>query len=102
MLPLKGLSSNFLQQCINFEVSIGNKICQFIHLYRTPSQSQDEFHDFLTKLEMNLEDSFNSNPFLTTVIGDFNAKQKIGQRVTDQPSKGVKLIILLLGLDSLK
>ena len=74
MLPLKVLSTNFLQECINFEVSIGNKTCWFIHIYRTPSQSQDEFHDFLTNLEMNLDDSFNSNPFLTTVIGDFNAK----------------------------
>ena len=76
MLPLKILSTNFLQECINFEVCIGNKICRFIHLYRTPSQSQDEFHDFLRNLEMNLDDSFNSNPFLTTVIGDFNAKSK--------------------------
>ena len=25
-LPLKVLSANFLQECINFEVSIGNKI----------------------------------------------------------------------------
>ena len=74
MLPLKVLSTNFLQECINFEVSIGNKTRWFIHIYRTPSQSQDEFHDFLTNLEMNLDDSFNSNPFLTTVIGDFNAK----------------------------
>ena len=74
ILPLKVLSTNFLQECINFEVSIGNKICRFIHLYRTSSQSEDEFHDFLTNLEMNLDDSFNSNPFLTTVIGDFNAK----------------------------
>ena len=102
MLPLKVLSTNFLQECINFEVCIGNKICQFIHLYRTPSESQDEFHDFLTNLEMNLDDSFNSNPFLTTVVGDFNAKSKIGQRVTDQPLKGVKLNFLLLSLDSLK
>ena len=74
MLPLKVLSTNFLQECINFEVSIGNKKCRFIHLYRTPSQSQDEFHDFLINLEMNLDDLFNSNPFLTTAIGDFNAK----------------------------
>ena len=45
---------------IYFEVSIGNKKCRFIHLYRTPSQSQDEFHDFLTVLKMNLDDSFDS------------------------------------------
>ena len=102
MLPLKVLSTNFLQECINFEVSIGSKIFQFIHLYRTANQSQDEFQDFLTNLEPNLDDSFNTNPFLTTVIGDFNANQTNGQRVTDQPSKGLKLIFLLLSLDSLR
>ena len=69
-----------------------------VHLYRTPSQSQDEFHDFLTNLEMNLDDSFNSNLFLTTVIGDFKLNPTNGQKVTDQPSKGVKLIFLLLSL----
>ena len=36
MLPLKVLSTNFLQECLNFEVTIRNKKCQFIHLYRTP------------------------------------------------------------------
>ena len=102
MLSLKVLSTNVLQECINFEVCIGNKICPFIHLYRTPSQYQDGFHDFLTNLEMSLDDSFNSNPFLTTAIGDFNVNQKIGQRVTDQPMKGVKLNFLILSLDSLK
>ena len=40
MLPI--LSTNILQECINFEVSLGKKKCRFIHLYRTPSQSQDE------------------------------------------------------------
>ena len=28
MLPLKILSTNFLQECINFEVCTGNKKCQ--------------------------------------------------------------------------
>ena len=102
ILPLKVLSTNFLQECINFEVSIGNKKCRFIHLYRTPSQSQDEFHDFLTNLEMNLDDAFNNNPFLTTVICDFNAKSNKWSEGTDQSSKGVKLIFLLLSLVFLK
>ena len=90
MLPLKVLSTNFFQEYINFEVSIGNNKCWFIHLYRTPSQSQDEFHEFLANLEMNLDDSFNSNPFLTTVIGDFNAKSNKwseGDRSTIEGSK---------------
>ena len=76
ILPLKVLSTNFLQEFINFEVSIGNKKCYFIHFNRIPSQSQDEFHDFLRNLEMNRDDSFNCNPFLTTVIGDVNAESK--------------------------
>ena len=79
-----------LLECISFEVSIGNKKCRFIHVYRTSSQSQDEFHDFLTNLEMNLDDSFNSNPFLTTFIGDFNAKSNKwseGDRSTIERSK---------------
>ena len=73
-----------------FDVSIGNKKCGFIHLYRTPSQSQDEFHDFTTNLDMNLNNSFNSNPFLTTAIDDFSAKSKKwsdGDRSTIEGSK---------------
>ena len=71
---LKVLSTNFLLECINFEVSIRNNKYRFVHLYRTPNQTQNEFHVFLTKVEMNLDHSFNSNPFVTTVIGDSNAK----------------------------
>ena len=101
----KSFINKFFQKCINFEVSIGNKICRFIQLYRTSSQSQDEFQDdFLTNLEMNLDGSFNSNPFLTTHIGDSTSMlhQTNGQRVIGQPSKRVKLIFLLLSLNSLK
>ena len=39
MLPLKVLSTNFLDECIKFEVSTGNKKCRFIQLCRTPNQS---------------------------------------------------------------
>ena len=70
-LSSKVLSSYFLQECVNFEVFIKNKICQFIHLCRSPSQSQDEFYDFLTNLD--LDHSFNINHF-SPLIDDFNAK----------------------------
>ena len=90
MPPLNVLPTNFLQECIYFEASIGNKKCGFILLYRTPNQSQDKIYDFLTNLEMNLDDSFNSNSFLTTGIGDFNAKSNKwskGDRSTIEGSK---------------
>ena len=73
ILPLKVLSKTFFRNALILKYLSETKTVN-IHLYRTPSQSQDEFHDFLTNLEMNLDDSFNSNPFLTTAIGDFNDK----------------------------
>ena len=73
-LPLRILNISNLDECINFEVSIANKICRFIHLYRSPSQKQDEFQEFKSNLEMNLDALSTNNPFLTVVIGDFNAK----------------------------
>ena len=53
---------------------IGNKICNFITLYRSPSQNQDDFQAFIDNLEMNLETLAQRNPFLMVVLGDFNAK----------------------------
>ena len=53
-------------------------------------QSQDQFHDFLANLEINLDDSLNSNPFVTTAIGDFNGKTckwSEGDRSTIEGSK---------------
>lgn len=73
-LPLKIVNINYLNECIRFEIKIGNKLCSFIILYRSPSQSQDEFETFLDNLELNLESSLQTNPFVVTVLGDFNAK----------------------------
>ena len=40
-LPLRVLNISYLRECITFEMSIGNKVYRFIHLYRSPSQTQD-------------------------------------------------------------
>ena len=73
-LSLRILNISNLDECINFEVSIANKICRFIHLYRSPSQKQDEFQEFKSNLEINLDALSANNPFLTVMIGDSNAK----------------------------
>ena len=73
-LPLRILNISNLAECINFEVSIANKICRFIHLYRFPSQKQDEFQEFKSNLVINIDALSANNPFLTVKIGDFNAK----------------------------
>ena len=70
---------------------IGNKICNFITLYRSPSQNQDDFQAFIDNLEMNLETLAQRNPFLMVVIGDCNAKSK---HQCSQDSNNFKVIII--------
>ena len=75
-LPLRIITVNYLYECINFEIMIGNKIYNFITLYRSPSQNQDNFQAFIDNLEMNLETLAQINPYLMVFLGDFNAKSK--------------------------
>ena len=73
-LPLKVIDVSYLQECINFEVKIGDKTCNFVSLYRSPGQTKDEFENFIKNLELNLEHIANKSPFLIVELGDFNAR----------------------------
>ena len=65
-----------LQECINFEIKIADKICNFISLYRSPSQSKDKFESFADNLELNIDSIVHRNPCLILVLGDSNAQTK--------------------------
>ena len=73
-LPLRVLNLSYLKECLNLELKIGDKSCNFIALYRSPSKSQDDFETFFDNFEMTLETLAEKGSFLTTIIGDFNAK----------------------------
>ena len=45
-LPPKVLNISYLKGCLNSELKIENKSCNFIALYRSPSQSQVNFDTF--------------------------------------------------------
>ena len=45
-LPLRVLNIYYLQESISFELKMGDKLCNFIFLYSSPSQAQDEFENF--------------------------------------------------------
>ena len=75
-LPLRVLSIEYLQECINFELNIVGKICNFISLNRSPGQSQDKFEKFIDNLELNLETLCHNNPSLIVLTVDLNAKWK--------------------------
>ena len=45
-------------------------------MYRSPSQTQDEFEKFIDNLELNLENLCQNNPLVIVLIVDLNAKSK--------------------------
>ena len=51
-LPLKVTGVRLLEECIAFDLIISNKLCSFVALYRSPSQSQDDFATFSDNFEM--------------------------------------------------
>ena len=65
-----------MQECINFAIKIADKICNFISLYTSSSQSKHEFESFEDNLELNLDSIVHRNSYLIAGLGDFNAKTK--------------------------
>ena len=90
-LPLRVLDIQYLNECINFELKIGDKLCTFAALYRSPNQSQDNFETFIDNFELNLETLSRKNPFLLVAIGDFNAKSKVWYCNDNTTSQGKAL-----------
>ena len=97
------LSIQYLQECIGFELNIGGKICNFICLCRSPSQTLDEFEKFIDNLELNLETFCQNNPFLIVLIGDLNAKSKNWYSLDKSSHEGneIKNIIAQFGLQQI-
>ena len=73
-LPIKVLNICQLTECLVLEITNENKKCILVCLYRSPSQSSDEFDTFLIKLEHMIDTIFNYDPNIVLVLGDFNAK----------------------------
>ena len=99
-LPLRVINIGYLNECLTLELTIGDKICNFVVLYRSPSQSQDDFETFSSNFEMTLDILAQKNPFLMTTIGDFNAKSKnwYSQNKTSFEGKTIESITSQFGL----
>ena len=94
-LPIKMLNINFLEECICFDLKIGSKLCTILSLYRSPSQSADEFDNFLNNLNLTMESITQKNLFLTVVIGDFNARSSKWWTDDKTTREGLKIENLL-------
>ena len=59
---------------MNFEMRIGDLVCKFVSLYRSPNQSLEEFDKFADNLEIN-SDAIAKKPLVSVVfLGDHNVK----------------------------
>ena len=73
-LPLKVIDIQILNECISFEIRISTKLCSFLCLYRSPSQTQDIFETFADNFELTFDSVINKNQFFIVALDDFNAK----------------------------
>ena len=74
-LPLTrkyGMST--LNECLICELKIGKKKSIITTLYRSPSQTIEEYSNFKVNLEQTIVNINNSNPYISILIGDFNAR----------------------------
>ena len=74
-----------------FEFKIDAKLCTFVVLYRSLSQSQDNFETFIDNFKLNLETLSRKNSFLLVAIGDFYAKSKFWYYNDNTTSQGKAL-----------
>ena len=75
-LQYEDINICYFNECLIFELKISDKISNFVVLYRSPSQSQDEFETFSGNFEMNLEILLQKTLLLITTIGDIRAKSR--------------------------
>ena len=73
-LSLRVTNVNYLNECRRFELQIGEELCSFISLYRSPSQTLNEFDKFTDNLQLNLDLAVQDNSYLAVVLGEFNTK----------------------------
>ena len=73
-LAIQPVPINSLKECLPLEFFIGNKKGFVLSLYRSPSQSEEEFYDFLFSLDQLLSNMISQNSIFLLVTGDFNAR----------------------------
>ena len=99
-LPLKVLDIRFLHESISLELRIGDKLCNFISLYRSLNQSSDDFVSFLDNFQLTLDTLAQKNLFLMVALGDFNAKSSnwYNKDITSDEGRKIEAVTSQYGL----
>ena len=83
-LPARNFSNSYLRKLLTLQVSISNKKCYFITLYRSSSQTSDEFDSFISNLEQLLINITSCDPHFVILLDGFNPNQTLVQSMLHQ------------------
>ena len=73
-LPIKVLNITNLHECLVCELSLNGRRSYIVSLYRSPSQSSDEYDHFIKAFEQFIAHLTSFKPHLLLLTGDFNAR----------------------------
>ena len=73
-LAVRLVACPYLKEYLLLEVFNQNRKDYVVLLYKSPSQTHDQFNDFLLNFEQLLSDSTSCNPSFLLMAGDFNAR----------------------------
>ena len=90
-LQLKILNIHYLQEIVSSELQVGSKICKFVSLDWSPSQTSDDYKKFTDNFELTLDTPDESNSHLITLLGDFNITSKNWHINDKTTAKGAKI-----------
>ena len=74
-MSLRALDIQCLNECINVEWKIGEKLCPIVAFYRAPRQSQKNFKTYIDNFELYLETLSQKNLIFLVAIGDNSTSQ---------------------------
>ena len=80
-----------LGECLLCELSCKNKKCFIATLYRSPSQSREEFEKFLSNFEVLIKAISNQKDAISMIMNDFNARSSNWCKYDMSNNEGVQV-----------
>ena len=89
-IPFLYVPSN-LNECLLCELSYRNNNCFIATLYRSPSQSREEFEKFLSNFEVLIKAISSQNNAISITLSDFNARSSNWCKYDISNKEGVQI-----------
>ena len=75
-LTIQLVDTPYIEQCILCEINVQNTTSYVAVIYRSPSQSSNEFEEFLVNFDKLLNQFNMLKSSFTVILGDFNPKSQ--------------------------